>query len=174
MSLSPLPISSPSYISIISSTPLSPPTFPLNHSHPCFLYPPHPHGQIISAAFSLFKPTNRPASASMKTGPSRFLSLSSCSAFRAAEFDSASDGDEDDECADEEEERVVVVHGDEGDEDADGASGPSLFPERWDVLGLGQAMVISNYFFHFLSLLIVGAEKDIYFICLFHFLMPDE
>lgn len=107
----------------------------------------------------------------MKTGPSRFLSLSSCSAFRAAEFDSASDGDEDDECADEEEERTVAVRGDEDDEDADGAFGPSLFPERWDVLGLGQAMVISNYFF-FISFLIVGAEKDIYFICLFPFLMP--
>lgn len=77
----------------------------------------------------------------MKTGPSGFLSLYSCS---AAGFDSASGANHDDEAADEEEERVVIVQADEDDEDADGAFGPSLFPDRWDVLGLGQAMVIPD------------------------------
>lgn len=148
MSLSLLPpFSSPSHKSILPLKPLSAPTFPLNHSF-LSLYS-SPHGVITntttfsSSAFSFCRAPKRPTSASMKRGPSyRVLKVSSYSSFSddsVSEFQTASDGEDDG--ADEEEE-VVVVHGVEDEEDPEGALGPPFLPDRWDVLGLGQAMVI--------------------------------
>lgn len=63
-----------------------------------------------------------------------FLRTSSSCSFRAAEFESGSAADDDEEEEDDIE-----------DEELDGDFGSPFLPERWDVLGLGQAMVISCF-----------------------------
>ncbi|KAB2603863.1 adenosine kinase [Pyrus ussuriensis x Pyrus communis] len=88
-----------------------------------------------SAAFAFLHHT--PATATMTRGPRGFLSASSssssCCSFRAHSpdhFESADDDDEDESpSADTDEEEEEYADGDFGS------------PDRWDVLGLGQAMV---------------------------------
>lgn len=80
----------------------------------------------------------------MTRGPHGFLRASSCCSFRGdtgAQFQtgSAADDEQDNGAADEEEEEDDDII---EEEEAGGDFGSSLLPERWDVLGLGQAMVI--------------------------------
>ncbi|BFG23708.1 hypothetical protein CerSpe_099820 [Prunus speciosa] len=144
----------------VSSPPLYSPTFPRISF---FLYPPttspfplpHPHGHSNSitstssaSAFAfLHHPpaAKRLSSASMTRGPHGFLRASSCCSFRGdtgAQFETGSgaDDEQDKSAADEEEEEDdddLIVEEEEAGRDF----GSSLLPERWDVLGLGQAMV---------------------------------
>lgn len=149
----------------VSSPPLYSPTFPRISF---FLYPPttspsplpHPHGHrnsitsTSSASASAFAFLHHPpaakrlSSASMTRGPHGFLRASSCCNFRGdtgAQFETGSgaDDEQDKSAADEEEEEEdddddIIVEEEEAGRDF----GSSLLPERWDVLGLGQAMVI--------------------------------
>ncbi|ONI25950.1 hypothetical protein PRUPE_2G328500 [Prunus persica] len=146
----------------VSSPPLYSPTFPRISF---FLYPPttspfplpDPHGHSNSitstssaSAFAfLHHPpaAKRLSSASMTRGPHGFLRASSCCSFRGdagAQFETGSgaDDEQDKSAADEEEEEDdddddLIVEEEEAGRDF----GSSLLPERWDVLGLGQAMV---------------------------------
>ena len=63
-------------------------------------------------------------------------------------FSRLSGGGEDDEDEDEDEDGEEVAEEEE--------MGASVVPERWDVLGLGQAMVI---LFYFISVFCLIAEK---------------
>lgn len=84
--------------------------------------------------FFLYPSTARPHlhHKAMTRGPHGFLRTSSSCSFRAAGFESGSAADDD------EEEDIE-------DEELDGDFGSPFLPERWDVLGLGQAMVISCF-----------------------------
>jgi hypothetical protein len=61
------------------------------------------------------------------------------------------DEEEDDEqqirtrASSDEDDEVVDDDDDEEDEEEEGSISSFVFPERWDVLGLGQAMVISLF-----------------------------
>lgn len=83
--------------------------------------------------FFLYPSTARPHlhHKAMTRGPHGFLRTSSSCSFRAAGFESGSAADDDEE----------DIEG----EELDGDFGSPFLPERWDVLGLGQAMVISCF-----------------------------
>lgn len=71
-------------------------------------------------------------------GSHGFLRTSSCCSFRGyrvSEFGGGNESDEEDESGADKEEGIEF-------EDPDEAFGSSLLPGSWDVLGLGQAMVI--------------------------------
>lgn len=91
---------------------------------------------LARLCFFLYPSTARPR-LHHKAMTRRFLRTSSSCSFRAAEFESGSAADDDDE--EEEEEQDIE------DEELDGDFGSPFLPERWDVLGLGQAMVISCF-----------------------------
>ncbi|KAH9771346.1 PfkB domain-containing protein [Citrus sinensis] len=130
----------------LSLLPVSSPTFPLHHP-PSSLYHHHPHRTKLQALvfrkFSLGKERVRGGFMGKKGGgflwvsPSSSSSLSVCWASNGGGGDLGRDNyEEDDEAGDESE---ADDDGDEYDEEISGSA--SVLPERWDVLGLGQAMV---------------------------------
>ncbi|KAI4295258.1 hypothetical protein L6164_035324 [Bauhinia variegata] len=134
MSLS-LPISSPP--NHISTSPRS--LIPTLSPHPSFLYhhppqlPPHSHNtHFILCHYRLSS-----IFLSMNTGRREHFRASSYSGFgghgAAEDYDAVNEGEEDD---DEE-----GVRDDEQVGEIEGTLGSLHLPERWDVLGLGQAMV---------------------------------
>lgn len=88
----------------------------------------------------------------MAGGFDSFTALYSCrvfSGYGTGEFSSGSEEEEEDDEGNSSDEEFVV-----GIEDADQINpSSSRLPDRWDVLGLGQAMVISHFLFCFLSIL---------------------
>ncbi|XP_062147399.1 uncharacterized protein LOC133855344 [Alnus glutinosa] len=136
MSLS-LPISSPPHVStLLLPPPLSPPTFPLN-THPSFLYhhpqPPDGHPKVF--AFCRSRGRERLRHASMMKGPRGFSRMASCWSFGGEGGAGFGSGSEEEEESNSDEDEVEV----EAEEDLN--FGSCILPERWDVLGLGQAMV---------------------------------
>ncbi|ESR50679.1 hypothetical protein CICLE_v10031395mg [Citrus x clementina] len=131
----------------LSLLPVSSPTFPLHHP-PSSLYHHHPHRTKLQALvfrkFSLGKERVRGGFMGKKGGgflwvspSSSSSSLSVCWASNGGGGDLGRDNyEEDDEAGDESE---ADDDGDEYDEEISGSA--SVLPERWDVLGLGQAMV---------------------------------
>ncbi|KAL4595676.1 hypothetical protein ACB092_12G108200 [Castanea dentata] len=106
----------------VSTSFLSPPTFQYRNGH----------AKIF--AFWQHRGRERLRPASMVKGPHGFFRVSSCSSFRgAAEFESGAEEEEEESNSDEEEVEV------ETEENWNFES--CLLPDRWDVLGLGQAMV---------------------------------
>ena len=79
----------------------------------------------------------------MVKGPHGFFRVSSCSSFRgdrgAAEFESGAEEEEEESNIDEEEVEVET--------EENWNFGSCLLPDRWDVLGLGQAMVVTLNFY---------------------------
>ncbi|KAJ7982637.1 pfkB-like carbohydrate kinase family protein [Quillaja saponaria] len=135
-----LPISSsPQMSSSLLFLPLSYPTFS-RHPQNSFLYhhPPQlPHGHSTGFVLCQYRLIKRSNLYSMKTGGDGFFRVSSYSNFRGdrgGEFDNGSDRDEEYEGASGEEEEEEV-------EETEETISCPLLPERWDVLGLGQAMV---------------------------------
>nr|XP_023928409.1 uncharacterized protein LOC112039739 isoform X1 [Quercus suber]XP_023928411.1 uncharacterized protein LOC112039739 isoform X2 [Quercus suber] len=108
----------------ISTTFLSPPTFQ------------YTHGYSKIFAFWHHRGRERLRLASMVKGPHGFFRVS-CSSFRgergAAEFESGAEEEEEESNSDEEEVEVET--------EENWNFGSCLLPDRWDVLGLGQAMV---------------------------------
>lgn len=79
----------------------------------------------------------------MVKGPHGFFRVSSCSSFRgdrgAAEFESGAEEEEEESNIDGEEVEVET--------EENWNFGSCLLPDRWDVLGLGQAMVVTLNFY---------------------------
>ncbi|KAB1205022.1 hypothetical protein CJ030_MR7G004195 [Morella rubra] len=131
------------------SPPLSRPPLPVKY-YPSFPYenpqpPPLSHGCSTIFAFCHYRRRQRLRPVPLTKGQHGFSWLSSCRSFRGvsgAEFGGGSE---------EEEEEVEEVVSNSYEEEVEvGAEenwtfGSSLLPDRWDVLGLGQAMVdLSN------------------------------
>jgi hypothetical protein len=137
-----LPIPSPPHI---STSLLSPPTFPL-HPHPSFLYD---HPQPLPTTTTHYRGRERLRPASIMKNPHGFLRKYFCSSFRgergAEDFGS---GAEDEEEEEEEEESNIDEEEVEVETEENWNFGSCHLPDRWDVLGLGQAMV-TFYFMGF-------------------------
>lgn len=141
MSLS-LPIYSPHPISSSLCSPI--PSLSV-HSSFLYFYPPQfSHGHTPSFVLCHYRHTHRPnfTFASIKVprrGVSRCSSYSSFGRGGGEECDNGNEEEDDEEkdCGEEEE--------------AEETFGSLLLPERWDVLGLGQAMVISFFFLRVLG-----------------------
>lgn len=118
----------------------SPPILPPIRSFPF----PHSSNLISSSSSSTFIHRCRVGDtfrfSSMAAGFDSFSGFCSCRAFSAdgsGEFSSGSEEDEDDDEGHDSEEEFVV-----GVDELDEMNGSSpCLPDRWDVLGLGQAMV---------------------------------
>ena len=118
----------------------------LPHISTSFLSPPtfqYTHGFSKIFAFWHNRGRERLRPASMVKGPHGFFRVSSCSSFRgdrgAAEFESGAEEEEEESNIDEEEVEVET--------EENWNFGSCLLPDRWDVLGLGQAMVVTLNFY---------------------------
>ncbi|XP_061346951.1 uncharacterized protein LOC133292549 [Gastrolobium bilobum] len=118
VSVSLLRMSSPSHL----STSLSLPIPPLSQPHPSFLY--HLPSKLPNAHFGFCR-----RDSSMRGG---LFKVCSFSTLGVHEFDSGSEDDD---------EQMKASYEDQIEEEEEGAISSVVFPERWDVLGLGQAMV---------------------------------
>ncbi|KAM3730492.1 hypothetical protein ACB098_12G091300 [Castanea mollissima] len=113
----------------------------LPHVSTFFLSPPtfqYINGHAKIFAFWHHRGRERLRPASMVKGPHGFFRVSSCSSFRgergAAEFEIGAEEEEEEESNSDEEEVEVEIEENWNFESC-------LLPDRWDVLGLGQAMV---------------------------------
>ncbi|XP_028789075.1 uncharacterized protein LOC114745100 [Neltuma alba] len=132
MSLS-IPISSPHHISSFLHSPIPP--FSL---YPSFLYyypPQFPHGHGTSFVICHYRVSEKSklaSKASMNIKRGGFFRRSSFSTSGGGECDNGNEGEDEE---DDDEERGS------GEDEEERAFGSFLLPERWDVVGLGQAMV---------------------------------
>lgn len=117
----------------------------LPHISTSFLSPPtfqYRHGYAKIFAFWRHRGRERLRPASMVKGPHGFFRVSSCSGFRgergAAEFERGAEEEEEESNSDEEEVEIET--------EDNWNFGSCLLPDRWDVLGLGQAMVVTSNF----------------------------
>ncbi|GMI78936.1 GENES NECESSARY FOR THE ACHIEVEMENT OF RUBISCO ACCUMULATION 5 [Hibiscus trionum] len=132
-----------SFLNSISSPPqinslFSSPTFSLHRFHSPSLYhrqQRYGNGRVIREFWFLgdFRGKRRENSGSMGKEKSGFFWDSSACSSRGSSSCSSSKGDEFESEEEEEEEEV--------DDEEEGARSFSVLPDRWDVLGLGQAMV---------------------------------
>lgn len=104
------------------------------------LPPQLPNSHTAGFSFCRYRRRHVSASSSIRRGVCSFSSLGG-----ASEFDSISQRSHDEEEDDEQQIRTRASNEhqvDDEEEDEEESISSCVFPERWDVLGLGQAMVI--------------------------------
>jgi len=107
-----------------------------------------PNSRTAHFLLCSFKRRHVYASSSIQRGVFKVCSFSTFGG--ASEFESMSQRSHDEEEDDEQQIRTRAGDEDEveDDDEEEGCVSSFVFPERWDVLGLGQAMVISLFISH--------------------------